>query len=125
MRLPSEEPGHPVGALALAAAAVIQNASFYYISTHSFQVERGYWLHRTGDYVSCANEFSATNWLRATNMYVDKIKKDLTDDNWRAIFDALDRLQETRAQEAQVEAGVVLEEREPLLPADPPTPPSA
>lgn len=58
-------------------------------------------------------------------MYVDKIKKDLTDDNWRAIFDALDRLQETRAQEAQVEAGVVLEEREPLLPADPPTPPSA
>ena len=58
-------------------------------------------------------------------MYVDKIKKDLTDDNWRAIFDALDRLQETRAQEAQVEAGVVLEECEPLFPADPPTPPSA
>ena len=58
-------------------------------------------------------------------MYVNKIKKDLTDDNWRAIFDALDRLHETCAQEAQVEAGVVLEEHEPLLPADPPTPPSA
>ena len=57
------------------------------------------------------------------NMYIDKINNDLTDDNWKAIFDALDRLQETRAHEARVEAGVVLEEREPLLPADPPTPP--
>jgi len=58
-------------------------------------------------------------------MYVDKIKNDLTDDNWRAIFDALHRLQESRAHEAQVEAGAVLEEHEPLLPADPPTPPPA
>lgn len=56
-------------------------------------------------------------------MYVDKIKNDLTNDNWAAIFDALHQLQETRVHEAQVEAGVVVEEREPLLPADPPTPP--
>ena len=58
-------------------------------------------------------------------MYIDKIKNDLTDDNWKAIFNALEWLQEIRAHEAQVEAGVVPEEREPLLPADPPTPPSA
>ena len=58
-------------------------------------------------------------------MYINQIKNDLTDDNWRAIFDALHRLQESRAHEVQVEAGVVLEDREPLLPADPPTPPPA
>ena len=46
-------------------------------------------------------------------MYIDKINNDLTNDNWKAIFDALDRLQETRAHKARVEAGVVLEEREP------------
>ena len=56
-------------------------------------------------------------------MYVDKIKNNLTDENWRAIFDALHRLQESGAYEAQIEAGVTPEEREPLLPADPPTPP--
>jgi hypothetical protein len=57
-------------------------------------------------------------------MYVDKIKNDLTDDNWRGIFAALRQLQESRAHEAEIEAGIVLEEREPLLPVDPPTPPS-
>ena len=56
-------------------------------------------------------------------MYINKINNDLTDDNWKAIFNALGQLQETHAHEARVEAGVVLEEREPLLPADPPTPP--
>jgi hypothetical protein len=58
-------------------------------------------------------------------MYADKIRNDLNDDNWKAIFDALDRLQESRNQEAQVEAGIVLEQREPLLPTDPLTPPRA
>jgi len=109
MRHPSEDPGRPVGALALAAAAV----------------ERGYFLHRSGDYITGTNDFSATNWLRATNMYIDKITNDLTDDNWKAIFNALHWLQESRAHETKVEAGIVLEEREPLLPADPPTPPPA
>jgi hypothetical protein len=126
MRLPSDDLGRPIGALALAAAAVSNDASPNCVSAHFFQVERGYYMHRTGDYVSAVkNEFSALNWLRATNMYLDKIKNDLTDDNWKAIFRALHQLQETRACEAQVEAGVVLEDREPLLPADPPTPPPA
>jgi len=56
-------------------------------------------------------------------MYADKIKNDLTNDNWKAIFNALHWLQESHTYEAQVEAGMVFEEREPLLPADPPTPP--
>jgi len=56
-------------------------------------------------------------------MYTKQIQNDLTNDNWRAIFDALHQLQESHAHKAQVEAGVVPEDREPLLPADPPTPP--
>ena len=121
----SEDTGRPVGALALAAAAI----SIVYFSPVlyliAFQVERGYHLHHSGDYVSNTNEFSSTNWLKVTNMYVDKIKNDITEDNWEAIFNALDRLEETCACEAQVNAGVVPEVREPLLPADPPTPPPA
>jgi len=90
-----------------------------------FQVEHGYFLHHSGDYISGTNEFSATNWLQVTNTYIDKIKNNLNDDNWKAIFNALHRLQESRTYGAEVEAGVVFEEREPLLPANPPTPPSA
>jgi len=124
MRLPSDDPGRPIGALALAAAAVSQKFSFYHTRSFFFQVERGYSLHSSGDYVSDTSDFSSTNWLRATGMYVDKIKNDLTDDNWRAIFNALRQLQESHVREAKVQAGVVLE-REPLLPADPPTSPPA
>ena len=126
MRFPSEDPECPIGALALTATAVSWTLPFSRVYTHPFpQVERGYFLHRSGDYVSSTNEFSSTKWVRTTNMYIDKIKNDLTDDNWKAIFDALYRLQESRAHEALVEAGIVPEEREPLLPADPPTPPPA
>ena len=126
MRFPSEDSEHPIGALALAATAVRWTFPFSHVYTHSFpQVERGYFLHRSGDYVPSTNEFSSTKWIRTTNMYIDKIKNDLTDDNWKAIFDALYRLQESRAHEALVEVGIVPEEREPLLPADPLTPPPA
>ena len=41
------------------------------------------------------------------------------------IFDALHQLQDSHIHEAQIEAGATLEEHEPLLPADPPTPPPA
>ena len=86
-------------------------------------VECGYHLHRSGDYISSANEFSATNWLQSTNTFLDKIQKDLTDDNWAAIFKALHWLQDSREHAAQVEAGAEPEEHELLLPTDPPTPP--
>jgi hypothetical protein len=124
---PSEDPGdgkRPIGALALAATAVcccpIRGKPLLTL----LQVERGYFLHRTGDYLSSSNEFSTTNWLRTTNMYLDKIQNDLTSDNWSAIFKALHQLEDSCARAAQVEAGVTApEDREPLLPADPPTPP--
>ena len=58
-------------------------------------------------------------------MYIKKIKNDLIDDNWTAIFDALHQLQDSCMHEAQIEAGATSEKHEPLLPTDPPTPPPA
>ncbi|KAF9783793.1 hypothetical protein BJ322DRAFT_1109639 [Thelephora terrestris] len=107
-RLPSEDAGRPIGALALAAAAV----------------ERGYYLHRFGELSSTTNKFSSTNWINATNRYLGMIAK-LTDGDWDEIFVALYQVQESHTHEAQVEAGVDIEEEEyeSLLPDDPPTPP--
>ena len=87
----------------------------------TFQVERGYHFHHSGDYIASANEFSATNWIWSTNMYIKKIISP-TDDNWKGIFEALYRLQESRAHDAQVEVGAVAEDHESLLPDDPPSP---
>lgn len=83
-------------------------------------------MHLTGDYVSNGGEFSSSKWLSTTNMYIDKIQNDLNSDNWTAIFQALQRLQESRARAEQIEAGAPLtpEQRSAFLPADPPTPPS-
>ena len=82
-------------------------------------------MHQTGDYVASGKEFSASNWLPTTNMYIDKIQKDLSSDNWTAIFQALRRVQESGAQNERIQAGAppAATQREALLPADPPTPP--
>jgi len=90
-----------------------------------FQVERGYHMHVTGDYISNGSEFSSSKWLTATDLYLDKIQNDLTSDNWTAIFQGLHRLQDSRAQDNQIQVGAPLvpKPREALLPADPPTPP--
>ena len=87
------------------------------------QVERGYSLHSSGNYSSVANEFSTTNWIKSTNLYLDKIKK-LTDENWNGIYEALYYVQVEHDHETKVEEGATAEEEEePLLPDDPPTPP--
>ena len=54
-------------------------------------------------------------------MYIKKIIN-LTEDNWKAIFEALYKLQESRAYDAQVEVGAVAEDHEALLSDDPPSP---
>lgn len=64
-----------------------------------------------------------TNSILSTNAYLSKIKG-LTSENWTAIFNALQRLQDADAQKAKIQAGAVKpEDQEPLLPDDPPTPP--
>ena len=101
---------------------LLLSVSDYVVLTFS-QVERGYYMHRSGDLTSTANEFSTTNWIKATNFYLGKIGK-FTDASWREIFEALYHVQETRTHETQNEVGAVVEEEhEPFLPEDPPTPP--
>jgi hypothetical protein len=71
-------------------------------------------------------EFSSSKWHTSTEFYIDKIRHDLTSNNWTAIFKALHRLEESDAQESLIQTGAPLipEQREALLPNDPPTPPS-
>ena len=54
-------------------------------------------------------------------MYIKKIIN-LTEDNWKAIFEALYKLQESRAYNTQVEVGAVAEDHEALLSNEPPSP---
>jgi hypothetical protein len=82
-------------------------------------------MHLTGDYVSGSSDFSSSRWLATTNFYLDKIQNDLTSDNWTAIFQGLHHLQDADERDNQIEIGAPLapKQREPFLPADPPTPP--
>ena len=57
-------------------------------------------MHLSGDYISNSSDLSTSNWLLTTNMYVDKIKNDLTGDNWTRIFHALHHLEESDTQES-------------------------
>jgi hypothetical protein len=82
-------------------------------------------MHLSGDYISGSSKFSSSKWLPTTDLYLDKIQNDLTSENWTAIFEVLHNLQESRARDKQIQNGgpLVPEQREALLPADPPTPP--
>jgi hypothetical protein len=82
-------------------------------------------MHSTGDYVPNGSDFSSSRWHSTTEYYIDKIKHDLTSDNWTAIFQALHRLEESDLQQDRIQAGAPLvpKQREALLPDDPPTPP--
>lgn len=83
-------------------------------------------MHLTGDYISSGSEFSTSKWLLTTELYLDMIEKDLTSDNWTAIFQALHRLKESDARDDRIQVGAPLTPklRQALLPADPLTPPS-
>lgn len=82
-------------------------------------------MHVTGDYIANGSDFSSSKWLPTTKLYLNKIK-DLSSDNWAAIFQALHSLRESDIQADQIQAGAPLspERHEALLPADPPTPPA-
>ena len=82
-------------------------------------------MHLTGDYICDGGEFSSSKWLGTTNLYVNKITKDLKSDNWTAIFQALHRLKDSDMLNEQIQIGAPLipEQHEALLPDDPPTPP--
>ena len=118
----------PVGALAMAAAAVstISTSQSTSISENHHQVERAYQMHRTGDFVHLPNEFSAANWARSTQAFCNIIEDDLTDNDWKEIFGSLHQLSKSQVRAARVRFSLPAEEtvREALLPVDPPTPPA-
>ena len=81
-------------------------------------------MHLTGDYVAHGSEFSSSKWLPTTEFYLDKIKHDLTGDNWTGIFQALRHLRESDARKNKIQVGAPSspKPREALLPDDPPSP---
>ena len=54
-------------------------------------------MHRTGDFIHLANDFSTTNWDPSTRVFLDIIENDLIDDDWVGIFNSLSKLNESRA----------------------------
>ena len=82
-------------------------------------------MHLTGDYVSNSSEFSSSKWLSTAEIYLNKIKNNLTSDNWMSIFQALHHLEESDARDDRIQIGAPLlpSQHEALLPADPVTPP--
>ena len=82
-------------------------------------------MHLTGDYVSNGSDFSSSKWLTTTQHYMEMIQRDLSSEQWTAIFQALRRLQTTREKATQVKIGApqTPKSRDALLPSDPPTPP--
>ena len=98
---PSSDPGiglRPIGALALAATAVGRITLPRPPSSHTFQVEQGYLMHNTGDYIANRSSFSS-KWDKTTKFYLNKIQNDLTADDWTSIFQALHCLQESCTRE--------------------------
>ena len=80
-------------------------------------------MHLTGDYISNGSDFSSSKWLTTTQHYIDMIQRDLSSEQWTAIFQALHCLQTTHEKAAQVKIGApqTPKFRDALLPSDPPT----
>ena len=109
--IPSTNPGkglRPTGTLALAATAVSDTSISVTQLQTSIQVERGYHMHLTGDYISDGSDFSSSKWLPPTDLYLDKINNDLTSDNWTAIFQALRCLKEHDTRDNWIQIGAPL-----------------
>ena len=69
-------------------------------------------MHRTGDFVLLPNDFSTANWDPSTQAFLDIIEKDLTNDDWRGIFEALYTLSTSRTRKARVKAGAPAEHQQ-------------
>ena len=129
--LPIEDPGEgqrPIGALALATAAVCSSHFLTVMPTSSYegQVERVYRMHSTGDYVEATQGFNAEFCGMRTALFMDYIAKDLTERHWDGIFGGLAAVSKRVAAEVAAETGAPPAPREcvPLPPSDPPSPPA-
>lgn len=83
-------------------------------------------MHLTGDYIEATQSFNAEFCGPRTALFMEYITKDLAERHWDGIFRGLAATVKTVAREAAAEAGVpqTSQERVPLPPSDPPSPPA-
>ena len=128
---PIEDPGEgwrPIGALALATAAVCSSHFSTVILTSSYkgQVKHTYQMHSTSDYVEAAQDFNAEFCGMRMALFMNYITKDLTKRHWDGVFGGLAAVSKRVAAEVAAETGAppAPRERVPLPPSDPPSPPA-
>lgn len=82
-------------------------------------------MHSTGDYIEPTQPFNAEFWGPRSVRYMDYIANDLNERHWESIFDALSSFSSRSEKEEAVRYGVPEgpQERVPLPPSDPPSPP--
>lgn len=128
---PDEDPGvgdRPLGALALVAAAVRSIQALPVPRSQQlirYQVERAYKMYTSGDFIVSGQPFNADSWGPATAKFMDYIAIDLKEKHWHSLFIALSSFSARAAREEALYNGVPVEadERVPLPPSDPPSPP--
>jgi hypothetical protein len=82
-------------------------------------------MYTTGDFVASTKQFNSGDWGPTTAQFMDHITHDLEEKHWFSIFTALSSYSTRIAKEESVKNGASeqLEERVPLPPSDPPSPP--
>ena len=82
-------------------------------------------MYATGDFIISDQRFDASDWGPTTAQFMDYIVHDLTEKHWNSIFLALASYSIQTAKEKAVQNGASEEsqERVPLPPSDPPSPP--
>jgi hypothetical protein len=82
-------------------------------------------MYSTGDFIPSAQQFNASDWGPTTAQFMDYIDHDLTKKHWDSIFLALGSYSAQIMKEEAMHNGVPeeLQERVPLPPSDPPSPP--
>lgn len=82
-------------------------------------------MHVTGDFIEPVQRFTSEFWGPSTTRYMDYIANDLNEKHWTSIFYALTSFSARKEREEAVHYSKPEEsqERVPLPPSDPPSPP--
>ena len=83
-------------------------------------------MYDSGDFIASGQPFNTTSWGLSTAKFMDYITNDLNEGHWYSIFTALSSFSARIEGEEAIRNSVPEEsnERVPLPPSDPPSPPS-
>jgi hypothetical protein len=83
-------------------------------------------MHTTGDYVEPTQSFNAEFMGPRTALFTEYLSKDLTERHWDGIFRGLTAVSKRVSEEVAAATGSpqAQQERIPLPPSDPPSPPA-